>query len=217
MRRSYQRLVVRILAIALGLTLMSALVTPEALAQSASAPRLTRVDPPAGAASVRVTGIDPGAPRRLELWRWQDGDFLRLARATSQPGGQFDFGQIALPSEGLDLQVSVRDRAPRKSGRLHIEGRLAAPALSPAAGPDGNRLFIRPARATGLLRVFDARRGTLIHQEPIEVDTRGRLLLDLDQVLAPRPATEILIEQVLPDGRISERGFFRLESPRDES
>jgi hypothetical protein len=70
-------------------------------------PYFERVEAVAGRVSTRVFGIDPGAPRPLELWRVGEPP-LRVAATFSLPSGRFDFGQQLVPQRGVRLQVVPR-------------------------------------------------------------------------------------------------------------
>ena len=70
-------------------------------------PYFERVEAVAGQVSTRVSGVDPGAPRPLELWRVGEPP-LRVAATFSLPSGEFDFGQQLVPQAGVRLQVVPR-------------------------------------------------------------------------------------------------------------
>ncbi len=65
---------------------------------------------PPGHVSTALRGVDPGAPRRLELWR-VDGAPRRVATTVSNEAGDFDFGQQLLPLRGVELQVVPSETA----------------------------------------------------------------------------------------------------------
>ena len=57
-----------------------------------------------GHVSARVGGVDPGAPRALELWRTGTRRAL-VGRTVSDAAGRFDFGQQLLPLGAAMFQV----------------------------------------------------------------------------------------------------------------
>lgn len=59
-------------------------------------PALDPVQVTTGAITASVSGWDPAAPRRLALWRVEGGKPARLAETMSEPGGHFQFAQVAL-------------------------------------------------------------------------------------------------------------------------
>jgi len=73
-------------------------------------PYFARVNASPGHVSTALRGVDPGAPRRLELWR-VDGAPRRVAMTVSDEAGHFDFGQQLLPLRGVELQVVPSETA----------------------------------------------------------------------------------------------------------
>ena len=73
----------------------------------ASRPRGPYFDRPElleGFVTVALRGVDPGAPRRLALWRMSPAPH-RIATAASSAGGRFDFGQWPIPGEPVEYRV----------------------------------------------------------------------------------------------------------------
>jgi len=90
-------------------------------------PYFDRLEPTRSTVSVGVTGIDPGGPRRLVLWRLGETPY-RAATTWSQRTGHFDFGQQLVPATGVVYQV-----APDVAGefdRIAPARRANAPAAS---------------------------------------------------------------------------------------
>ena len=90
-------------------------------------PYFDGTSPTAGAVTAALRGVDPGAPRRLVLWRFDPlGAPREIARSDSDAGGRFDFGQQLLALDGSRFQVVPLG-----------QGRLAADA------PSASRILLR--------------------------------------------------------------------------
>lgn len=178
---------------------------------SADADRPPRLDPPDAAElrhGYRATGTDPNAPRPLVLWRWDGFRFLRVASTRSEPDGRFDFGEQTLPSSEVDFHVSLRDDAPDIDRMLRIERPVPAPIVV-LGGLGTSEIILAPAARSGELRIYDAQSGRLLLRRPVA--SHNHVCVDLSAEL-PRPwPAALAIEQVLDDGRRSDRQHWRLD------
>lgn len=187
---------------------------PIALAQDERPPRL---DPPElqnanepSGDSYRATGIDPAGPRTLVLWRWHENGFTRLDSTRSGPDGRFDFGEQPLPAVETWFHVAALGVDPAREHLVRVERRLRAPRVL-SAGPASPSILLVPTEGGGELRIYDATNGRLILRWAIGGPEGASDSLDLlDELPVPRPPA-IEIEQVLDDGRRSERAYWRID------
>ena len=208
MRRAHQR------ALSLSsILLVLSWLAPTALAQGERPlPRLFPAELHASVASVRVRGSDPAGPRRLELWAWRSESFERIASVSSAPDGDFDFGEIPLPQQGLSLAVTIQGSRPSPDEVVLFESPIPAPEIVPTLDGSSMELIVHPARYEGELRFRDDATGTLIARWPVEVLREGTSVIDLFELLGPNPPSEIRVQQVLDDGRVSPPAFYRFDS-----
>ncbi len=71
-----------------------------------------------GKLSVRAAGFDSGAPRALSLWRFEGNESARLSGTISNIDGNFDFGPVLVPLQGIHLVVTEERREP-EAGDFH--------------------------------------------------------------------------------------------------
>lgn len=161
-------------------------------------------------ASHRATGTDPAAPRPLVLWSWDGRQFSRLASTRSDSQGRFDFGEQPLTALGVYFQVSALGSEPTTEHLLHIERPLPAPVIL-LGGLDPFEITVAPAYPGGELRIYDAETGRLLLRKSLEPTAAPSASIDLrDELPQPCP-TALAIEQVMDDGRRSERQSWRLD------
>lgn len=168
---------------------------------------------PQGAISLRATGVDYGAPRRLTLWRVDADRAARLAETRSQPGGHFDFGQVLVPMSGIRLIATADEHVPDEGQRADaqlLHGALPPPeARAELDHDDAWSLVIEPALPGGELLLADAWEQVY---DTLKLPDNGggaaRIALDLDSYQAWE---RILVAQHLPDGRRS--GWRRVSLP----
>ena len=206
MRRSYPSALI---------LLLSSLSLAVALPSGAGEDRLPRLDPPGSLEdlhSYRATGTDPSGPRPLVLWRWDGTRFIKLASTRSDTNGQFDFGEQALPSNEVYFHVSVRNEGASTDHLLRIERPVPAPVVV-AGGLGSGEIIFAPAHPGGEVRIYNADTGRLILRKPVEARTRFRVSLDLLAELPQPWPSALAIEQVLDNGRRSERQHWPLDRP----
>jgi hypothetical protein len=144
------------------------------------------------------------------LWRWDGTRFMKLASTRSDANGRFDFGEQALPSSDVYFHVSVRNADTNTDHLLRIERPVPAPIVV-SGGLGSGEIILAPAHPGGEIRIYDADSGRLILRKVVEARTRYRVPLDLFAEL-PRPwPLALSIEQVLDNGRRSERQHWRLD------
>jgi len=197
--------------------LFVALATLIASTSLAEDERPARLDPPGAQSSnpsttegYRARGTDPAGPRELVLWRWHENGFTRLASTRSRPDGRFDFGEQPLPAVETWFHVAPHGVEPEAEGLVRIERRLRAPRVLPD-GQLTSSIYLVPAADGGEFRIYDATSGRLLLRRDIEPRDRPSDALDLQSELPSPPPSAITIEQVLDDGRRSERTYWRIE------
>ena len=144
------------------------------------------------------------------LWRWDGARFFKLAATRSDANGRFDFGEQTLPSSDVYFHVSIRNERANTNRLLHIERPVPAPVVV-SGGLDSGEIVVVPAHPGGEIRIYDADSGRIILRRAVEARTRHRVSLDLIAEL-PRPwPVALWIEQILDDGRRSEREYWPLD------
>ncbi len=139
-----------------------------------------------------------------------DNHVARLASTRSSANGSFDFGEQTLPTDQTFFQVAPRGVSPDPEGMLRVERRVRAPAIFPEE-PGGWAIFLVAAERGGEFRIYDAETGILLLRREVEAHGDRSPLLDIRAELNPPWPYALRIEQVLDDGRRSERGFWRLD------
>lgn len=159
---------------------------PNGWASSLPLPQLDPLAAAAGAVTASVSGWDPAAPRRLTLWRVEDGRPARLAETQSERGGRFRFSEIAKGRR--ELVVTTGDAAPQESDpRLYLPDPKPAPPVAQAIldAEGGSRLRVWPS-ASAVSVIFAAGGRELERRTvPVLPDGRDRTL---DVRVAPWPA-----------------------------
>ena len=186
-------------------------------ARMATSP-LLRVDPPdswPGAVTESISGFDPGAPRRLTLWRVEEGRSSRLAVTQSDPAGRFRFPDVA--SGRRELVVSADGDAPEASAaRVRLPPlEVEAPAVQAFAGEDASaRLRLWPSALA--VTVLAASGGQEILRRPVPAlpDARDRAF-DVPLLLPSRDVT-VWIAEERADGSRSPWTPVRFERPAED-
>jgi hypothetical protein len=170
--------------------------------------------PPLGVLSAPVRGLDTGAPRRLVLWRLEDGRRVRVADGWSDDDGSLHFPDVLVPDRPLALVVTAAEEGPRGLDRSAPEvvqtGALLPPRARVGRDPSGAlRLRLTASRSLGALLVADARGHELARVDLPPVPLSGRRLVEVR--LAPDAAGPFQAAQELPDG--SRSAWTRLDVP----
>ncbi len=177
---------------------------------AAPSPRLDPIRLEPTVVSFAARGVDPGAPRALELWLEQGGRTVRVGRTHSTSDGRFDFGEQVAPIGAIAYRV-VPVGAPLEAAPASlVERRLPPPLVSPL-DHEGHAWSIVPALSRGEIRVWDLRSRRLLLRRSIGDEGRGRLEIDLEAegIDSPKgrqghaPGGLLAIEHWLPDGRRS--------------
>jgi hypothetical protein len=175
------------------------------------APALDRPEASADAVTTSVSGWDPAAPRELTLWRVEEGDFARLARTQSEPGGRFRFPEIA--AGGREIVVTAGGDAPQAGDpRLLLP---EPPAAAPVAqwlpgGEAGARLRVWPSgSAVSVILAADGRE-IARRAVPASPAARDRAL---DLAFTALPETALWIAEERAQGERSAWRRVDLEAP----
>lgn len=96
--------------------------------------RLDPLEPTPGRVSAALHGDDPGAPRRLVLWRVTDERAARAGQGASRADGSLDFPEVLLVGRG-ELFVTGAGIGAELAARLPSD-RIEIPAPQPAAADD---------------------------------------------------------------------------------
>jgi hypothetical protein len=208
MRRTYQRTLI----LFSSFVVLSSVALPVLADSELPLPRLFPPDARSQAISVRAHGTDPAGPQRLELWVWRTESFERIASQRSSPGGLFDFGEIPVPQQGLSLAVTIQGNRPSLERVVRFENPVPAPKIVPSLDETSMELIVHPARYEGELRIRNAMTGTLVARRPIDSTREGTSVIDLFDLIGSNPPSEIRVQQVLEDGRVSASSFYRFES-----
>lgn len=209
MRPSYPRTLIFVV-----LLVFSSAAAISASAQSlATQPRLDPVTWRPDAETIPARGFDPLAPRPLDLWVWRNESFDRIGETRSLFNGRFDFGQIGVPQEALFLAVTSRGERPSTDRMNIVERPVLAPIIAITLNDAIDELVIHPARLEGELRFRNAATGALLARVPIEPGRPGTTVIDVFELLGPRPPIEIRVQQVLDDGRASPSAYYRFDIP----
>jgi len=89
---------------------------------------------------------------------------------------------------------------------------MAAPEIVASLDGAPMEIIVHPARYEGELRFRDDATGTLVARWPIDVTRGGTTVIDLSELLGPKPPRAIRVRQVLEDGRVSPPAFYRFGS-----
>ncbi len=159
---------------------------------------------------LRVAGRDRQAPRALFLWRTDDSDGLarsaRLARGESRPDGVLVMPPLRVPRDGLTVVVAPEGVAPGEPGAsspLSVEARVPrAPAVRRMGGAQTSPVLrILPRTAGGRIELAGADQRVFTERNvPIHPDAAARAV---EVALEAEPAGDLLVRQVLADGRAS--------------
>lgn len=95
---------------------------------------LEPLQPTPGNVSAPLRGRDPGAPRRLVLWRALDGRTARAAQGESRDDGSLVFPEVLLAGRGEVFVTGARVEA-ELAARLPTD-RIAVPVAPAATGDD---------------------------------------------------------------------------------
>jgi hypothetical protein len=180
------------------------------MAQDA-APRLDTIQLGAAHLTFRATGIDPLGPRRLVLWRAQDGAFRRVAKTRSERDGSFDFGEIPISLSEGSFHVVPLAESPEGSRPFQPQPPLPAPQVL-LGGVDVLKIWVVPALYQGELQIRDGISGRLLLRRPIEPNQRGALEFDLRHEGLTSQTQTLTIEQRLDDGRRSDSTRWSVRS-----
>lgn len=215
MRRSNRRTLVLTLILFRWLSSLSPAV---ALAADLGDDRPPRLDSPSsleGVHSYRARGFDPGGPRPLTLWRFDDLGFLRLASTASDASGRFDFGEQTLPTHEVYFHVSIQNEEPDPTRLLRIERPVPAPLILPG-GLGSSEIDLALTDRGGEIRIYDAESGRLLLRKPVGSGTHFSLSIDLRREIPGPWPVALSIEQVLEDGRRSDRQYWPLDFPTND-
>ncbi len=190
----------RLALVTRALLLLAAIALP-----SDSQGQEVRLDPlvaEAGAQSLRIAGHDPAAPRPLALWRFEAGEFRRLATRRSTADGRFDFGEQSWPIRTQRFHVVPAGVSPEGSRSVSLARTLPSPRIL-SSGVRPTEIEIAPALREGVILVRDARSGRLLLRRIVAPAPATHTALDLAAEGVAAQTEEVTIEHALEDGRRS--------------
>ncbi len=159
------------------------------------------LDAPApDASAVRFAGFDPRGPRRVLLWRLRDGRRAVIARATSRPGGAFEFSPLRVPAAGLEVVATPEGATPEgpeasRWQRLPPRTPEAPRGLSLGA----SRIRVLPAEAAGAVLLATEAEGVIGRFPLAGLPGPAHRGFDLEVLLAGEGA-RVLLAHELPSG-----------------
>jgi len=189
-----------------------AFVASDASAQSRTTHSLPRLDQPTdvrGMQSFRARGSDPMPPRALELWTWEATRFRRLGTTRSTSEGNFDFGEQPIPVGTSEFYVVVAGARPERSRAILLERPVPGPIVV-ATDSEPLEITLIPALFEGALRIYDAYSGRLLFHRVTDLHSPRGQWIDLEAEGLSGESDWFSIEQILDDGRRSQRTLLRL-------
>ncbi len=169
-----------------------------------------------GSVTAALSGWDPAAPRRITLWRVEDGRHARLAVTRSEPGGRFRFAEVA--ALGKEVAVGAGDAPPRTSARrIRVPGLPPAPPSVQAFTGSGGGAVLRVWPSASATAVVFAAGGRDIGRRalPLVPSPGGRRVEE--RVVPGSPATPIYVAEEIAGGARSAWVRVDIGAPDEES
>jgi len=148
-------------------------------------------------------------PRALELWTWEATRFRRLGTTRSTSEGNFDFGEQPIPVGTSEFYVVVAGARPERSRAILLERPVPGPIVV-ATDSEPLEITLIPALFEGALRIYDAYSGRLLFHRVTDLHSPRGQWIDLEAEGLSGESDWFSIEQILDDGRRSQRTLLRL-------